>query len=786
MSPFRLSVLALLVFAHLAYASGPHVGPELELTSLDDMPVFGDQSAPSIASRGEEALAVWKDSRSVTLLAARIGADGKVLDRHGISLNYNVVYRPQAVWNGSDYLVLAQTQLSMTAMPTWIHRVSAAGRFLSRVNVGQFFEARLFGGPHGALLVAPTKTDSLIATLNSDGSIRKKLTLPAPVIAGVADGEDWILFGTRCNPTCNGRFYQFRIRDGVLINDREIFTPLSPIPSRATAATDGNGRFLLFWSETATTTIDNSARQDAVAGPFRYLVTDRDGKVIAAPRVVDQIDAKFFTRDDAMQYFAPSLERPDATWFNNRFVLTWNWLGSDGRNEVRAISIDAGGNPIEDTPRVVDSITEPIVWPGKRPVVAATHTKLHLLWPNTSPSRTWLNLRTVSSLDELSMPFDGADVLRSATAQGAIETASSNDATLVVWTEGGGFDGIVRGRIVRNDGSESPVIEVSQSDRMAELVAAAYGSGMWLVAWREKEYPFESTGDRELHAYHVLARRFDRNGNALDPEPIVLAVEPSLPGSSWFGPWKMTVAASSGQFFVAWRSTLSNAIHAMRVGTDGRIAGTEPMYISSGNDASRGAPHALWTGRDYFLLFHDQMRVASGERYHLARSTRVTTTGETGAFPELASTSVGWDIYPSPFEAATNGTEVLVTWSERRYSLRGCIYAQRFDFDGNPLGKREELQCATGENALPSRTFAVWDGTQFRVIYSHQSSVWAHTLGGERVKLFDTTGSPALGRPVATPAGIILPYTRVPLYASVTRVFRRTINFDPPRRRAVR
>ena len=64
-------------------------------------------------------------------------------------------------------------------------------------------------------------------------------------------------------------------------------------------------------------------------------------------------------------------------------------------------------------------------------------------------------------------------LFRSATAQGTVETASSNDATLVVWTEGSQFDGIVRGRIVRNDGSESPVIEVSQTDRMAELVAAA-------------------------------------------------------------------------------------------------------------------------------------------------------------------------------------------------------------------------------------------------------------------------------------------------------------------------
>jgi hypothetical protein len=56
------------------------------------------------------------------------------------------------------------------------------------------------------------------------------------------------------------------------------------------------------------------------------------------------------------------------------------------------------------------------------------------------------------------------------------------------------------------------------------------------------------------------------------------------------------------------------------------------------------------------------------------------------------------------------------------------------------------------------------------------------------VKIFDAAaGLLTIGRPAVTPAGIVVPYTRVdPEYGAVPRAYRRTISFDPPRRRSVR
>ena len=143
----------------------------------------------------------------------------------------------------------------------------------------------------------------------------------------------------------------------------------------------------------------------------------------------------------------------------------------------------------------------------------------------------------------------------------------------------------------------------------------------------------------------------------------------------------------------------------------------------------------------------------------------------------------------SPFEAATNGKTVLVTWSERFANRRGCVFAQEFTFDGAPLIGKQEVTCGTGYRAIPSRAYGVWDGTRYQVIYSFDETMWAYPAdnSGPPVELFRTSGLLQASRPIATPLGIVLTYTRSATeFGSLPRAFRRVVSFDPPRRRAVR
>lgn len=803
MSP-RVPLAVLFLFARLAFASAPSVGPELPLTPVDDVPLFGSQGLPAIASRGEDAFAVWNDGRAGgigVLMGSRVAEDGTLLDPRGLLLDANAGEKPQIVWHGDAYLILSGEYGTgaSTYVPTWAHRVSPEGKLLERTYIGAISRAQLFGNGRDAVLTGSMPGESFFALLDRNGAIREKLSVKSfSGHAVVADGDDWLLFLSRqaCEPKCFQGLVQFRIRDGKFVSEREVVVPLAQLPSRMTAATDGNGRFLLFWNDVTVRNVgQNNNTEWQVSGPLRYIVTDGAANVIRLPRVADRIEARFVPRDRSIAYFGVSVERPDVIWTGDRFVGVWTWFDSAGRSEVRAMSMQADGTPIDRDPLVVDSITEPVVTPQKRPVLAATSSRLHIVWPNRTVRRSYLAARSVSSLGELAAPGGTALPLRTASMQYGAETGASDEAVFMVWSETDGSEARLRGRIVGNTGWQSPVLDVSQSEMRAHIPAVAFTGGVWLVAWREEVYRTEANGEREHYAMRVMARRFDRTGNALDGEPMILTQESYSTASPWYGPPKLSIAASGSQFLVAWHGVSAGPdyrqIRVMRIGADGAPIDPSPRYVAPpGAPPTRGTPHALWTGTDYFLLWQEEILAGGQPPYHIARATRVSVDGEAnGAFPELTRTAAGWDIWPSPFETATNGSEILLTWSERRYNTRGCVYAQRFTFDGAPAGAAEELLCATGTYALPARSFALWDGARFRVFYSFDDALWAHTIdgSGERVKVFETGGNFAMARPVRTAVGIVVPYTRSDTeYGSIPRLFRRTISFNPPRRRSVR
>jgi hypothetical protein len=805
MRSLRFSLLVFLLFARLAFAAAPRSGPEIPLTPVDDIPAPGWQYSPAIGSHGGEAFAVWLDSRSPSLgvlLGSRIADDGRWLDPLGVIIEDGLGHatrEPQVAWNGGEWLVVSTEWNSKNFLyPTWGHRVSAEGKLLERFLLGSFVETKLASNGKEAVLVATIRGDTFLARLGSDGRIREQVAMnTSSPYAVVADGDDWVVFTRlQCSPVlCYGGLYQFRVK-GRDVSYRQLVTPLPEEPFYLSAATDGNGRFLVTWNATSYRPQPPPfTHHYHVTSAMRFVMSDREGNVTTPTHTFEQFAAEY---DEEFAAGARTIERnvsepPGVAWFGDRFVLSWAVFDSSGASVVRALSIEPDGDPIERRPATVESLSEGIVRTDKQPVLAATRSRLHMVWPNRDRQRNWIAARSIASTSEFAAPFTATPAVRSASTQDAVETAAGADATFIVWTEHGTGEPRVRGRIVRHDGSESHVLDISQSALPAQTPAVAFADGVWLVAWNEIEYRVTSSGkvDRDLFAQHILARRYDANGIALDAAPLRLMKEHVSPGLQWRGPAKMSVGTSGSQFVVAWGGPPGGAndrnLRLVRVRTDGSLADAEPLYVFTGGDATRGAPHALWTGSDYFVLWQEEPFHSTNPPFHAARSARLGMSGALSQeFPELAATAA--DVWPSPFEPATNGREVLVTWSERRANETGCVFAQRFSFDGAPLAPREELLCAAGLGALPARSFALWDGAQFRVFYSHDDTLWVHTIGsGERVAVLETSHLVALARPVVTPAGIVVAYTRVDAaFGSVPHVFRRTISFGPGRRRSVR
>lgn len=798
--------LAVIALSLSAYAA-PQVTPEFPLAPLDSIPALGNQYVPAIASRGEDSFAVWVDYRSGgpvgSLLGSRVAADGTFLDPHGIIIDTEVDENPEIVWTGSEYLIVVARWdwYEETYLPTWAHRIRPDGtRAGEPVFIGNLASRKLFGNGREAVLLAYTSSEPFFAHLNPDGSIRQKVSLNGwGGLTAVADGDDWIVFLSRrvCDPECGEWIDQLLIRGGKLASKKRLTVPLSSFaPSRMVAATDGDGRFLLFWNGVVRT----DTKLNKYSGAIQYIVTDRDANVLNPPRTVDTIDTQIST---SIRYLGASIGAPGAAWYGDRFIGVWPWFDGTGRTEIRAMSVNRDAIQLEQDPVVLDSVTAPISDGDKRPVLAATTSGLNVLWANTRAVKgnpaTDIVGRSGASLAELATAAEAASPIRSASMQGGAEVAVSDDAMFLVWGTETDEQRVVQGRIIHYDGTQSPIITISRPDHPASAVGVAFGGGVWLVAWSESVYRADrTTGRLEFHGLRFLARRYGRTGNALDAEPVLLSEETyAYLGSSYTS--KISIASSGSEFLITWPGvtggsvTTYRKIRAMRIGIDGTLIDAEPRQISSGGSPRRGAPNALWTGTDYFLLWQEDATPDNVSPVPLvpvtARSTRISAAGVvSGSFPELISSDDTYDIRRSTFEAATNGTEVLVTWTESFQTSRGCVYAQRFTFDGAPLSAKVSVMCGKGFEAVPQRAFPLWDGTRFLVVYSHDDAMWAHALDGSPgMKLFEGTGAPWAYRPMATPVGIVFPYMRSDsVYGSIPRMFRRMVSFEPPRRRSVR
>ena len=297
-------------------------------------PAPGIQSAPAIASDGRDFLVVWQDQRTglqqpnSDIYAARVAADGRVLDPAGIALPPTFAHdlAPSVVWNGASYVVANGSLHPFGVALTEVHTdgtIGATNRIVPSEIVGQ--TAISWNGSAHLVMWAGWPTNTLYAAL-VDRSLRmigEPLALDQGTLlnpATASNGTDFLVTWQRAGQLR----YAIVGPDGAIARAAATLGDAPP-DSRPAAAWDGVNY--------------------AIVSGFRVTQLSARGDVVRAADV----------GTGSVPY------DPAIVWNGTRYVVTW----SVGLQRVYAIELDAAlGMLADDASIVVERAVNPAIAVG--------------------------------------------------------------------------------------------------------------------------------------------------------------------------------------------------------------------------------------------------------------------------------------------------------------------------------------------------------------------------------------------------------------------------------------
>ncbi|WP_437631680.1 hypothetical protein [Sorangium sp. So ce854] len=241
--------------------------------------------------------------------------------------------------------------------------------------------------------------------------------------------------------------------------------------------------------------------------------------------------------------------------------------------------------------------------------------------------------------------------------QRAPAAACGADGCLALW-EDTAFPGNVFGRrMVRGELIDPwPIEPTPRSGLQARPSLAAGGPG-YLAVWID---------DTESSRTLVMGARIDRNGVALDAEPLLIAEEDRLDSA--------TVASDGATFLVVWNT--ANRRWARRVGADGAFLDDAPIDVAKTTPG--GGPSAVaYDGTNYLVVWSGP-RAGEGTHVHGARVTPA------GVVLDAEAIAISPTDHDRPMVACRPG-ECLVAWIDSSASAPG-VAAARVTSEGKVLG----------------------------------------------------------------------------------------------------
>ncbi|AKT38185.1 MYXO-CTERM sorting domain-containing protein [Chondromyces crocatus] len=679
------------VLAASAYPAvlDPILSPESGL----DQPLLGQASGgqrdPAIAGAGDGYLVAWTDTRLAleSIFAARVAADGTVLDPYGIHLGPGA--RPAVAYDGANYLVVQQAATTQTLRGTRISPVNGildpGGFPIAPATSTTRNPAATFDGTHFvvAWLDAGTRlarVDTAGTVLDpggllldpglpayNDGNARAALASDGTNTLVVWQASDRRIHGVRVDP------------GGVALDVPPLHLgPATPgaIGQRNPAITFDGANYVIAWLDSPSEF--SSHRIEATRVTPQGTVLDPAGLLVA-------------TEPSIYHY----LGNPRAAFDGQNTVVTWT------RTEAE--------NPAEQVHRARITPTGTVLDPGG--ALLSTHANESALAGNGNGTFVvWTDLTTYDrvagpTLRATRLAPDGTILdtpsrLLATSANGQTQPTLAFDGVnyLVAWTDDRAYDASRRGtdlfatRVTPQGTVLDPSGIAITTDLGFQFAPRAVFDGVnTLVAWWSFPRSLSAHGD---HVYTPQYARVSPAGQLLDPIPV------SLPLESYDDDHLGVASNGQGTLLAVDSPAGVQGVLVAHDGTHGPV-----LTFAEYPDNWLGLrPDLTSDGDGYLVVWRFDSRNGP---LHGARITAQGQTLDVGGFPITPpgvvahTTSLGFD-----------GTNYLVVWEQLDigggtvFDGDGSVHAARV----SPLGDVLDPQgiVITPASNLRADTTALW------------------------------------------------------------------------------
>lgn len=767
MSTLRPVVSIVLFATFLAAASqAATLGPEQPLAPPQIIAAPFAQIAPSIASTGTSALAVWLDARGsvpglqqrTALYASSLDDRGQPLAPLGVEIAHDV-YAAKVATTGQEFLVVYTNAADgrIYAMRTLDGTPSAAP---VQIGQGTIVDLAANATSYCAIVADFGRSQYAAMVLDSDGWPVANVALADEIDAVVATHTSYVAIGSVAH--C----------DGVSECTRNITTTRITESGNMTHDTIASNK--PYWLRTGAAAGDQGALvawvSESVNGRVTEAVTiDDDGHKKGATRTVHTTTA--------LPYIGSDLG-PSVAFDGARYLVGFPVPAEDAvlRAYYLVARLDESGVPLDSYPTALSSAMDSGF------VAAEINRDMLLVWSERGDlfART---MHSFSSIDEAGDP--DVIVARAPNVQSNTSLAVAGDVALAAWVEGEHANAIVA-TVFTPVSVTSPSLHDTQPVTLAGFGNVTYAApsvaaagDRFIVIWRE-------SFDDETRVY---AQRIDKAGAKLDAEPLLLDV---AHGSALDSMTDTAVTSDGTSFFAVWRHEMQ--LYGAMIPRTGSASAPFRVDRTDGNFHARMSPSIAWTGSMYLVVWQFDPR----NPYILAPPTPPSV------FVHLARVSAAGallDTSSSPLVATMNGSaESVAIAAGRERALvvfpveddQSCVRGVMLASDGQVVAPLDAFDCAASNFGGRDDVAVTWSGDAFTAAWTRATgSVSAARIGENGSSIERFTLSPAGEKawaPALAPFGereTLAAYVHVTSdaqYGNVGRVYARTFRGAGKRR----
>ena len=748
-----MSRIVTIAFALLLAAGGALADTELSSSPVGPSP--GGKGYPLAAAGPNDFFVAWLENRSgrVHLFGTRMAADGTRIHPGGKLIETieprAFAISPELAWVDGRYVVTLRwihVEADQPSQPRWLRLTLDDANVIDRQSGTGELPRPWPANATGQTIEIVTSGGNVVAWFTDAvrGRWPSVIASGGTVLGVLPDGEDWLIL-FRPFGASGVRWYRVSGVTGGVIGSRFV----TRLPAATYTIASRGLQFGVL-----------SEERNGSTRTLRFVVLGQDG---AETSVVTLLS------DSAQP--PPTVSAPPSgeAWVVpdvDAWLVAFSWYGPmDGRHEMRVY-------------RVTDSRFTEMRLPVARqmsdggwlaPMLAVGVRNLLLFHRLRDFSESPHGHDLVAyTFDRGTLPreSDGPVFLSEGRPmQGAPAAEGGPRGTLAAWREGD-TRGDILVRFFPTYGAPGAAARISDALDARNPVVKRNGE-TFLVAWVDIMYNERLFTERS----RVLVRRFDTDGMALDPEPLV--VYGGRHGD-------VSVAAEGDGFRLAWTggpSTSDTRVRSMRIPARGAIEDEPELDSFTEPYVRAGSPAVAGDGHESIVLWIEQPL----NRAEL-RGRRILSDGRTRATAMLELTET--------FVAAARPGELIVAFTTSPDATQTrCVQARRYSFAGQPLAPAETLHCKSGIRA----SSVVWDGERWLVAIVESSGaalrdVWTLDAEGRVTGTIEAL-PPELGasapRLFVTQNGAAAVYVRPGEGDWIPRGYMRSLQ-PPSKRRAAR